>query len=934
VSDQRDDDDSATTLTLGRLWQLFGRNPRLVIATVLAFLAGAVVVLAGREPVYRDRATLILEDGASEAGVLGELAMLGKAPIASSQIEILRARSTAEETVAAPAVAPGELAHSDELERHLALTTLVDDPSLAPLRALARWREPAGRLPPRLRARVQSDDEFGAPERIEVEFLARDRVRLSEPGLLGSRAEIEAALDGRPIEFEGCRVQLWPEADLTGRTYEIRRLTREAAIRRVMLATRAKETERNSGVIEVVYDDTDPRRAAETANALCKNYFARNEQRGDRRATRTIDFIDDQLAAQSASLSAAEDEVVRLQRENPRAIDVAKSAEALIEELSQLEVQRMQLELSGVTTRQALQLLEQGDVDALSRLSVELGDPITATYLESLAKLSAEHALQGRSDAGQFKLLLQQRTLELEAQLDATELAARDLEAAIAALDAGDYEAVARLGGGAPAARDPLLEAFLGSLGELEARAVALRRDLTPEHPDRLLVERRIHDTCARIRALLAARLDGRRDQREEEGRLLASYRERNQGLPEDERRRIDEALASLRRRVGAHLDSRLRGIEQSVGSLAGEVTRIEASLGGLPEEERRIADPLRRLAAHTEIVKLLLARQQEAAITKASSAASAEFIDLAVPPVERTGPSIPLHLLAGLILGAIAALGLAFAKEALVRNVFTASELELASGLAVLGTVPDFRRGRFRVRGAGAHFVPLRDDADGASADAFRSLRANLKFTLAADEGIRSIASTSCTAGEGKSSTNVALALAFARSGRRVVLVDCDMRKPSVEKYLRLALRPGLSDVLSGALPWREALQRAGERLDVISAGAQPQSPSDLLDGEGFARLLSELEREYDLVVCDVPPALAVSDIESCASRIDALLLVARSDRVTAETLAATTKRLKQAGARLIGAVLNGVGTSIANGRYGYGYGYGTGNQRDRAAS
>jgi len=287
--------------------------------------------------------------------------------------------------------------------------------------------------------------------------------------------------------------------------------------------------------------------------------------------------------------------------------------------------------------------------------------------------------------------------------------------------------------------------------------------------------------------------------------------------------------------------------------------------------------------------------------------------------------------VLVGTLLGLLAACGISVAKEALFRGVFTESELEAATDLPVLGAVPDFRRGRYRIRNATQHFVPLRDDPEGPCAEAYRSLRANLKFALSADGDVHSIAATSCTPGEGKSSSNVALAMAFARSGRRVVLIDCDMRRPTVHLYLGLDLGPGMSDVLEGRVGWQQALRSSvNERLDVITAGPHPRSPSDLLDSPQFTALLAELEGAYDLVVCDVPPAMAVSDMETCAAHIDALLLVVRSDKASARLVEQATRRLKQTGANLIGAVLNGVGTSLANGKYGNGYGYGYGKRDD----
>ena len=916
---------SPSGLSLESLWGVFARNPRIFALLSLVGLVAGLALVAVREPSYRARATLILEDSSSSSGLLSDLALLGKAPQASSQIEILRARSTAEQVV------DGAAQLTDE-SLHLGLTTLVEDPLLRPLVGDVCNADPRGSLPPRLRAQVACEDPLRAPTDFQVEFLGADRVRITASGGELECEPVESGLASGPVTIAGCSIELRAEGDLTGRSYLVRRLQREEAIERVMERTRVRETERNSGVIELTVDDSDPRRAAETANALCRTYLERSEARGARKATSTLGFIRESLEHQLELLRDAEGEVVEVQRANPRAINVTKSGEILIEQLSGLEVQRVQSELAREATRDALTLLGAGDLGGLARMSGELADPVTVAYLESLARLDAEHALQERSDAGPYKLLLQQHEIESQSSLEATELELARLRQSLRSIEARDVDAIARLGGGPPAARDPLLESHLSTLGELQVRQAELERETTGEHPLRIENEQRLSATIGLIERIVRSRVEGLEGHQREQLSLLGSYRERRTGYPAEERARIETARAALRRRTQDHLEGRLRGIEAGMQDLLSELERVEASLGTLPEDERVVAEPMRKLAAHTEIVKLLLAREQEAEITRASTQPAAEFVDPAVAPLERSGPSVPLHAVLGLALGVLAAAGLACAREAFSRGIFTESELEAATELPVLGAIPDFRRGRYRVRDAIQYFVPLRDDPEGPTAEAYRSLRANLKFALSTDSDLRTLAVTSCTPGEGKSSSNVALAMAFARSGRRVALVDCDMRRPSIHRYLRLGLENGLSDVLEGRRAWSDVVHRGvGERLDVLTAGEQPHSPGDLLDGQAFAKLLEDLGREYDLVVCDVPPAIAVSDIESCAARLDAVVLLVRSDRASARQVEQATRRLRQSGANLIGAILNGVGTSLVNGKYGDSYGYGYGKRSER---
>lgn len=916
-------DASTSSLSLESLWGIFARNPRSFALLACIGLISGLGLVAVREPSYRARATLILEDSSSSSGLLSDLALLGKAPQASSQIEILRARSTAEQVVDRDPSGDGV---------GLGLTTLVEDPLLRPLVGDIRSDAPYGSLPARLQAHVTCEDPLTAPTEFELEFLAADRVRVRPTGGLREFEAAELNIAAGSIQLGDCRIELRTEGDLSGRAYLVRRLQREEAIERVMERTRVRETERNSGVIELTVDDSDPRRAAETANALCRTYLDRSEARGARKATSTLGFIRESLERQLELLRGAESEVVEVQRANPRAINVTKSGEILIDQLSGLEVQRVQSELAREATRDAIALLGRGDLAGLARMSGELADPVTVAYLESLARLDAEHALQERSDAGPYKLLLQQHEIESQASLEATELDLARLREALRSIEARDLDAIARLGGGPPAARDPLLESHLTTLGELQARQAEFERETTADHPLRRENEQRLAATIGLVSGIVRSRVEGLEGQRREQLALLQSYSERRNGYPAEERARIESARAALRRRTQDHLEGRLRGIEAGMQDLLSELERVEASLGTLPEDERVVAEPMRKLAAHTEIVKLLLAREQEAEITRASTQPAAEFVDPAVAPLERSGPSVPLHAALGLAMGLLAAAGLACAREAFSRGIFTESELEAATELPVLGAIPDFRRGRYRVRHAIEHFVPLRDDPEGPTAEAYRSLRANLKFALSTDAELRTLAVTSCTPGEGKSSSNVALAMAFARSGRRVALVDCDMRRPSIHRYLRLDLENGLSDVLEGRVQWRDVVHRGvGERLDVITAGEQPHSPGDLLDGAQFSTLLEELGRDYDLVICDVPPAIAVSDIESCAARLDAVVLLVRSDRASARHVEQATRRLRQSGANLIGAILNGVGTSLVNGKYGDSYGYGYGKRSER---
>jgi capsular exopolysaccharide synthesis family protein len=260
-----------------------------------------------------------------------------------------------------------------------------------------------------------------------------------------------------------------------------------------------------------------------------------------------------------------------------------------------------------------------------------------------------------------------------------------------------------------------------------------------------------------------------------------------------------------------------------------------------------------------------------------------------------------------------------------------TEAEVERASGLPVLGTVPDFERGRTRIKGVkkGARVLPMRDDPNGAQAEAYRSIRASLRQAMHGEEALKTLACTSCVMGEGKTVTNADLAIVFAKAGRKVLLVDCDLRKPQIHNLFSVERSPGIGDVLEGGAAWRDCVQVTdNEHLDILPAGKTSSSPGELLAGERAFEVVEELKASYDLIVFDLPPAVVVADVANFASNLDALLLVYRSGKVPGRLLTGAVNKLRQADVNVLGVIINAAYVSRALGRYGYGYGYKYGEQ------
>lgn len=195
---------------------------------------------------------------------------------------------------------------------------------------------------------------------------------------------------------------------------------------------------------------------------------------------------------------------------------------------------------------------------------------------------------------------------------------------------------------------------------------------------------------------------------------------------------------------------------------------------------------------------------------------------------------------------------------------------------------------------------------------EAFKMLRTNLKV-LVGEKPCHTIAVTSAIPGEGKTCVAVELAKTLAESGSRVLLMDCNLRNPSLQAYLNVSAQKGLTDVLNGS-PVSEAVARHSElELDVITAGAVVDNPSELLESRRMQQVLSELEQQYEYLILDTPAAAAVADAAIVARQADGVLLVLRQDSAKMVQAVQAKCNLEQAGAAILGAVLNGCDTSVS---------------------
>lgn len=298
-----------------------------------------------------------------------------------------------------------------------------------------------------------------------------------------------------------------------------------------------------------------------------------------------------------------------------------------------------------------------------------------------------------------------------------------------------------------------------------------------------------------------------------------------------------------------------------------------------------------------------------------------------AAVPTSPISPNPPRNAAIGLAIGLIVGLAGALAREALDARVRDSSEIERLTGATLLGSIPKEHAG---------DVLPSLTRPRSGRAEAYRHVRTNLEFT-SVDGMPRSLVVTSAAPGEGKSTTAANLAVVAARSGRNVVLVDADLRKPMVARTFGLQASVGLSDVLTGRWRWQEALVPVqGENLHILASGPVPRFPSELVGSAQMARVIEELEQAFDVVIVDSPPVLPVSDALVIGVNVGGVVLVARM----LETRRAALKRAVDAVAKVNAHLLGIVGNAVVKQEekaygegYGYAYGYTSASKEEASA-
>lgn len=209
-------------------------------------------------------------------------------------------------------------------------------------------------------------------------------------------------------------------------------------------------------------------------------------------------------------------------------------------------------------------------------------------------------------------------------------------------------------------------------------------------------------------------------------------------------------------------------------------------------------------------------------------------------------------------------------------------------------------------------------DDPKSYYAEAFRTIKTNIKYS-SADKHKKVLLVTSTEAGEGKSTISSNLALSLSQDNKKVIIIDGDLRKPSVHKQFRISGSVGLTEVLIGEEALEKIKHKINPYLDAIASGHIPPNPAELLASEEMEKLINKLREEYDYVIIDTNPIGLVADAQILSSKVDGVILVARYEKTKKENLLSCKKMIDQVGGNTIGVVLNGIDEK--RGKYYYYY-------------
>jgi capsular exopolysaccharide synthesis family protein len=528
--------------------------------------------------------------------------------------------------------------------------------------------------------------------------------------------------------------------------------------------------------------------------------------------------------------------------------------------------------------------------DWLSKQLVDLQMKVE-TSQEKLVHYQKEHEILGIDEKQNITTA---KLDELNKALTAAESERMDKESVYRLVQAGDMETIAsaagvldQAGAGGQAA-SALLESLRAKQADLKIQSAELGTQFGPAYPKLAQIDNQLKE--------------------------------------------IDVQLAVESRKVGGKIKGQYLAAQQRENMLHDALEKQKQEANKLNESAIEFSLLKRDLDTNRQLYEGLLEKLKEAGVSAGLRSNNFRIVDVARVPMGPIEPNIPRNLAFAFMLGLTSGVGLAFLLEGLDNTVRTTEQAQMISGLAPLGMIPLGSR-TAREGGPNAKRLVIASSKEAVElitqvrpqsqmAESYRALRTSLLLSnLGAPPKV--IMVTSALPQEGKTTTSINCAVVLAQKGIRVLLIDADLRRPSIHKTLGMGPRSGLSNVLTGSATLEQAITRSSilPNLDVLPAGTPPPNPAELLASTNMRDVLQELRGRYDHVVVDTPPTLSVTDAVVLSPRADAIVLVIRSGQTTKQALRRSRDILMQVNAKVSGVLLNAVDLSSPDYYYYYEY-------------
>jgi len=435
---------------------------------------------------------------------------------------------------------------------------------------------------------------------------------------------------------------------------------------------------------------------------------------------------------------------------------------------------------------------------------------------------------------------------------------------------------------------------ILKEVQQVESQLASRRTVLTNTHPEIIALESKFNA----LKSLLQDRIR----------QTLGTNGQQLDGI--DARLQVGDLKQQLAAEL-VNLESTSLGLNNQLAVLSELQTSYKQRLENLPKLEQQQRQLERKIEAAQSTYSLLLKKLQEVRIAENQNIGNASEVSEALVPQQPVSSPL-LNYLSASLLGMLVSLATMYLLESQDKSIKTIEEAKELTGLTLLGVIPDFSKPKKSILSkqeveAAYPTLMVRDAPRSPISEAFRMLRANLKF-MSADKELKVMVVTSSVPQEGKSTVAANLATSMAQMERRVLLIDGDLHRPSQHHIWELPNSEGLSNVIVGQIEVMKAIKKGMDNLDVLTCGAVPPSPASLLDSKRMASLIDSFRSYYDYVIIDAPSLNLAADAATLGQMADGVLLVVRPGVVDSVNAAFACEMLEKSGQNVLGQVVNGV--------------------------